>query len=943
MTFIDQLQPTANAAPASVEKVPATTARNPASPDAGRASRVRDSRGSEPAGKEVAARKQQGIDRWLVRGSIVMAALAVLMTVDALIRNRSAFDYRVIRAVQEIEGPYFRPILLFVSDLTGSFWAITLWASLLLYLAVALRSWLPALTVALIPLGGVVNWVIGHIVNRPKPEPEQLIRSMGPIDATAFPSGQVAGAVMFYGVIFLLARNIRFAPLRVPIQAAAVTIVLLAGPARIWFGVHWVSDVAAAYALGFSILLALVLFYRRLTTAAGDLPFIHAVPIPVDESIPRAHALTSTILFQDDVVTKIYAPGFLPRAVYWLSFQAEFPYIRNRLALDAAVLRRNLAGKLTEYWFGSNRVARAYGVVEIDGRLGLASERIETGGEQDSDAELRFLYDLCNRFDEAGLPTWQIDPRQPRGKDNVLHGADGRFYIVDLESGLVSPLASPRAWWRAIERAEFPMFDTVYFDITRDYIERSAPDMRERMGDAWYAELVALVESADEANERWHAAEPRIWSRLLRWIESGFGIGRYFRRVRHATSSNRERAEGLLYAMVDTWESEGRIKEFEAAEIRRTLSEPQIHRVIPHFAIHLTIGIAMRFPVGSILRATYTILNLLAATISLLARKIDRAEWRRRFSIHSPLVIIVAAMPGIGTFAYLLSGPIRSHHMLLRMAADTMLLKVPWRLYERIGWRSLVARPEGWASATAPSTPSMSFGVRTRKLALALSVIGGVLVISHLLLELMIHVFEPKARWIADLAAALGVDTPDTVPSWYALLLLGAAGCLSIFIAIMLWTRNRRAIVHWGALALIALGLSFEEHVTYQPSAAKVVRMLVSGDTGFSDWPLTLLWIPGIAVATILGYHFVVALPMQLRGLIIIGILMFVGGAAGLETVGDIYGWIFNDGDMKYKLITSAEELAEIFGTILVFYVLLEYARSSIGANRSRPAAEVPR
>ena len=281
----------------------------------------------------------------LLTGSFIAAIATILFTIDALIRDRSEFDYRAIRAIQEIDLPILEPVIRFADTLTSSLWAIGLWALLLVFFAVIRRSWLPALTVAVVPIAGAINWIIGQIVERPRPEAAQLIRAIDEIEATAFPSGHVVGAVVFYGVIFLLAGKIRTGAVRLSIRAGAVAIIVLTGFGRIWLGAHWVSDVTAAYALGLALLLALAWVYRRIDAAAGDLPFIHAVPIPHDPSIPSAHALTSTILFEGDVVTKIYAPGFVPRAIYWLSFQAEFPYIGNRDALEAAVLRRNLAGK----------------------------------------------------------------------------------------------------------------------------------------------------------------------------------------------------------------------------------------------------------------------------------------------------------------------------------------------------------------------------------------------------------------------------------------------------------------------------------------------------------------------------------------------------------------------------------------------------------------------
>lgn len=254
------------------------------------------------------------------------------------------------------------------------------------------------------------------------------------------------------------------------------------------------------------------------------MPIWHARPIPHDESRPHAHALTSLILFRDDgTVAKIYDPGLVPRVLYRFAFQAQFPYMRNRAALNAAVHRRNLAGMLTEYWYGTRHVARAIGIEEIDGRLAIVGELIEGTAPRDGAAARAFLHDAANRFDEVGLPSWQIDPRQPRAIGNIIERADGAFVIIDLESGLVSPLASPRAWARAIRRGSVPLFDEVYFDLARDFIEREAPRMRAALGDAWLTCLRATLDAAEAAEQAWHASEPRVWRRLLRAFWRGIG------------------------------------------------------------------------------------------------------------------------------------------------------------------------------------------------------------------------------------------------------------------------------------------------------------------------------------------------------------------------------------------------------------------------------------
>ena len=877
-------------------------------------------------------RDRRSVDRMLLTGSLVAAIATILFTIDALIRHRSEFDYRAIRAIQELDLPILEPVIHFVDTLTSSLWAITLWALLLIFFAVIRRSWLPALTVAVVPVAGAINWIIGQIVERPRPEAAQLIRAIDEIEATAFPSGHVVGAIVFYGVLFLLAGRIRTSAVRLSIRAGAVAIIVLTGFGRIWLGAHWVSDVVTAYALGLSLLLALAWVYRRIDAVAGDLPFVHAVPVPHDESISSAHALTSTILFQDDVVTKIYAPGFLPRAIYWLSFQAEFPYIRNRDALDAAVLRRNLAGKLTEYWYGGNRVARALGIVEFNGRLGIASERIEVVGQQDSDAEKQFLFDLCNRFDEAGLPTWQIDPRQPRGKDNALRGPDGNYYIVDLESGLASPMASPRAWLRAIRRADVPLFDTVYFDITHDYIERESEAMQAKMGEEWLQDLLELVDQAAAANARWHAGEPRIWSRMLRSVETGFGLGRIPGRIREATGSGRDRAESLLEGMVAEWESEERISSDEAVEMRRTLADPQIHRVIPHFGVHLAIGIATRFPVGSILRGSYTAINLLIVSLRFLSRRIDRAEWRLLSSIHSPLVVVVASMPGIGTFSYLLSGPIRSNHLLMRIVADAVLLKVPWHLYERFGWRSLIARPAGGVGERDDAATGWLKASHTRRIALGLAVVGVALIAVNFVLLAMNRAFAPSADWWTDMLELFTVDSGGSLPTDFTLALLGVAAVVVVSAGLVYWVRQGLSLLPWGMLALLALIFTLEEHLPAPASIATSIAEFDRTEAAIASWLWVVSLIAFLAIATFIGYSFAVALPAQYRGMVLIGVVLFLGGAFGLEIVGWLYRLFFDPTDFRYQLVTTAEELAEFLGVAVLLYVTLELARLQIGS-----------
>ena len=83
----------------------------------------------------------------------------------------------------------------------------------------------------------------------------------------------------------------------------------------------------------------------------------------------------------------------------------------------------------------------------------------------------------------------------------------------------------------------------------------------------------------------------------------------------------------------------------------------------------------------------------MAATGKLMTRRIDRHDWKQASLIHSPLVLLLSAIPGFGAVAYLAAKPVRSNRLLMRVTLDAVIHKVRGRLYERSGMRRVIARP----------------------------------------------------------------------------------------------------------------------------------------------------------------------------------------------------------------------------------------------------------
>jgi membrane-associated phospholipid phosphatase len=640
--------------------------------------------------------------------TLTLGLAFLFLLVDAMLQPRAFFDLWTLKTVQRLDLPGLHPVFTGVELLTGSEGAIVTWA-LALVLFLALRWWAPAIVTALLPLGGVLNLAVGELLaERSRPHLAELARTSANWEERSFPSGHVMGAVLLYGLLFVVARRIDVRPLRHALQSGSVLLIAAVGIERLWEGAHWPSDVLGAYTLGGLLLIPLVALYTRLDTAIGGLPLIHAAHIRHDETRPHAHALTSLVRFDGDRVAKSYAPGLLPRALYWLAFQAPFPYIRNRAALNAAMHRRNVVALLTEHWYGESRVARVLGVERNDDRFELVSERVIGQSPANRHVARAFLAGLAARFEEAGLPTWQIDPRQPRAIDNLLETSDGVYKIVDLESGLVSPLASLKTWRRAIRRGLAPFYDEVFFDVTRAYIARNEEAMRARFGDAWLEDLHATLDAAESETLAWRRGEPRFWNRLLTGIVTGFGIRTWRTRLQSRAAGGREKAQAWLDRAVAAWEAEERITADEAAALRAQMAEPTFQATLPYLGAHVLISIPLRFPFGSIVRPFLVLGALATATARLLTRRTDRETWRRAATIHSPLVMLLSAMPGVGSFAYLAAKPMRSNRLLLRTVADALLQKAPWNLYTRTGLRRLIARPTPFERLRAPKTAAIA-------------------------------------------------------------------------------------------------------------------------------------------------------------------------------------------------------------------------------------------
>ncbi len=851
---------------------------------------------------------------------VVLAILSLILAANQAFREPGPAERHLIDRIQGLDLLPLSPLLRITDWLTYSSWSLVVWLPILV-VPIVRRQWSIVVAAFFIPIGVLV----AHGV-----------------PGATFPDVQVVASVLLFGLLFIAAGRFAHSGAKHAVRGFSVAFIVLTGLVQIWQATAWPADVLAGFVLGAIFLTVVASIVRRLAPVVDGLPFAHAMVIPHDETAPHAHALTSTILFRGETVAKIYAPGFLPRALYWLAFQGPFAYEHNLLALKAAVLRRSLAGLLTEFWYGSNRVARAVGIETIGGRPALIGEFVAGTEPRDKHAAHRFLRDLADHFDEAGLPTWQIDPRQPRSLGNLLERSDGSYAVIDLESGLVSPLASPRAWWRAIRRGLVPIYDDLYFDLTRVYVEDHAEAMRSSHGDTWLNNLRVTLDEAESATRDWHQSEPRLWSRLVRGIWTGFGVRTWPARVRAQAAQSHERASHWFERAVDAWKADGRLSDEEVDCLHDQIASPEFQAVLPHMGVHMATGIVLRFPLGSITRAAYVIAFETAATFRLLFRRIDRTSWRQTMAIHSPLVLLLAAMPGIGAFSYLASKPFLANRLLCRVATDAVALKLPWQIYERSGLRYFVARqPVSKSSTAAPIEPpaaTMTVALLPKPATIGrlFGAVAALLFAADLFLQLIDRLFQPSFLGWSQILRIFHLNSEASLGTWLSV--VGLTLCSSVLFLIASIERRTGSCFarHWFALAVIVLGFSVDEQAKLHDLGigAQVREYITLPGLLYYGWVIVAF--ASIVVVAITFKNFFVALPLPTRAWFLLAAVTYVSGEVGMEMIGGWYTDHYGATGFVFTVMTATEEILGLVGVGLALYALLSYVREEYGDVRVR-------
>ncbi len=211
-------------------------------------------------------------------------------------------------------------------------------------------------------------------------------------------------------------------------------------------------------------------------------------------------------------------------------------------------------------------------------------------------------------------------------------------------------------------------------------------------------------------------------------------------------------------------------------------------------------------------------------------------------------------------------------------------------------------------------------------IALCLSIIS---IISEYLLFVVFADSESNTLVILDL---FSVNIENSIPTWYATILLLTASVILALIAHAKWSARAPYRWHWAGLALVFLYLSIDEGAGIHEYMADFLFDAFQ-TTGYLYFAWQIVAVPLVVIFGLLYIPFLFALPPFTRYGFIISGAIYTGGALFIEGISANYLYS-QDGvyDFTYLSIATVEETFEMIGAITFIAVLMLYMRQ-LGAR----------
>ncbi len=174
-----------------------------------------------------------------------------ILNYDSLSIDKNVYSF----IADNIMNDGLTPILKVITELGGV--AFTIIAGVLIFIFCKKIRWFVTFDLVGVTL---INQLLKHIIRRPRPNILRLVEESG----YSFPSGHSMVSMAFYGIIiYLVYKNVSNKYLKWLLISLLSLLILSIGFSRIYVGVHYFTDVAGGFLLGFAYVVIYVNIYNN--------------------------------------------------------------------------------------------------------------------------------------------------------------------------------------------------------------------------------------------------------------------------------------------------------------------------------------------------------------------------------------------------------------------------------------------------------------------------------------------------------------------------------------------------------------------------------------------------------------------------------------------------------------------------------------------------------
>jgi hypothetical protein len=236
-------------------------------------------------------------------------------------------------------------------------------------------------------------------------------------------------------------------------------------------------------------------------------------------------------------------------------------------------------------------------------------------------------------------------------------------------------------------------------------------------------------------------------------------------------------------------------------------------------------------------------------------------------------------------------------------------------------------------------TMTLTIPLDARKIAVVLALVAMYLAAQSIFGRSVEDLYEGDTTiLVANLVRVFNINRESSIPTWYSsALLLGCSAVLGI-IAAAKRVAHEPYTIHWTALALIFLYMSIDETASIHEKFTEPLQVVLN-PTSHLYFAWVIVAVPLVVIFALAYLKFLFHLPPRVRNLFALAGVIYVGGALVVESI-SANQWYWDGGtSLLYSAMGTLEELFEMFGTILLLYILLYHIQQLQVAVDLRPTA----